>query len=227
MPLLSAIEGALPGTAGEEAALCGLGRLRCGGSLKLAGIPDGPGDCTEGPAGPLGPPFGCACPGFGAFARDNENAFILAAISEFIWGGPLFGRGPPAGLLAALRLPSGVEDGVILAVVAEVMSDELRGDIWLRPGLSRGGGDEASDAESGEEGDAKGLSSLSVMVGQRRRGCGVLVEGGGGEGVPGGVRSALSSATTLVIRSFSRVVAVLANVEYSQSACQDAELAES
>lgn len=80
----------------------------------------GPAAAVGGLEGPL---LGC---GVAGPALDNENAFILAAISGFMAvGGPLPARGAPGGLRAASNVPRGVDDAVIFDMLEGTVLSEV------------------------------------------------------------------------------------------------------
>lgn len=143
----------------------------------------GPGDgAAEG-----GPRLGC---GGAGPCRDTENAFILARMSGFIWPGPprpaIEAAGGGGFPLAALRLPSGVDEAVMFAKVdVEVMSDVVRADSPGCVGLPKLGvscsasgvasGEVGGDDESGA-GERWSSEEAMLMAG--------LCDGGQGEAVP-------------------------------------------
>ena len=96
-------------------------------------------------------------PGGGAPCLDMWKALRRAAMSGFI--------APPrpmvltvgAGLRAALTLPNGVEDGVMLSEVGAADVDTERGDIW---GGWRSDGDSGRD-DAVDEGEGSGLLESS------------------------------------------------------------------
>lgn len=173
--------------------------------MKLAGTPprEGPGDCgtpvtgVGAPAIPgVGGPLGL--PGGGAPCLDIWKALILAAMSGPNELPPLaieLAVGVGAGRLAALTLPNGVDEGVILVVMADVdmvPPGERRG----RPGDVTGGEDkERSESESGnesgevgdvgEEGEGRGEDPSSIGVDE-------VIVTFGPEGRVGGVKIAES-----------------------------------
>lgn len=97
--------------------------------------------------------------------RDIVKAFILAAMSEFMFSGaPLAATGAPGGRRAAAMLPKGCEEGVMFETVeAEVMSEVVRSGGGDRTGglLSRGG-EMLSSGEVGGEGSRGKASSSGV-----------------------------------------------------------------
>lgn len=190
MPRLSLNDDPLgAGLAGEELAICGCGRCMCGGSLKALGMGPpgcGPGDWTEGGLRGFPPPWpNDAPPGGppglgGGCARDSENCFIFSAM---LCGNCVLRLGAgPAGLRAALSVPSGVEEAVMLDTGAdEPMSLCARGDIREPFGLVGSGGEDGDSAcRSGEVGDSNGLviSCSSAMVGSERQSKSVVSSGG-------------------------------------------------
>lgn len=127
-----------------------------GGTAVAVGGLDGP-LVADGVDGPL------VADGVGGPARDNENAFILAAMSGFMAaGGPLPGTEAPGGLRAASSVPRGVDEAVMLDMLEGMLLSEVPlgalslGSFWLCSGDAS-----MSSGEVGGEGLSRGLVGSS------------------------------------------------------------------
>lgn len=110
----------------------------------------------------------------GGPALEREKAFILAAMSGFICGGPALEAmgAPPGGRRAASKVPRGVEEAVMLDMLEGTLMSELPREACMRNkgGLLRGEAPVAS-GEVGGEGLSRGLvgSSLESAMATERR----------------------------------------------------------
>ena len=115
-------------------------------------------------------------PLFGAFCLETEKAFILARISGFIVvvaprapaSDPAVGGGLP---LAAFSVPNGVEEAVMLVVIsAELVRPGMRGAAVGEPKGGEAGSESEGEMGGDSRGDCAGESSVSAIVGARRKG---------------------------------------------------------
>ena len=139
--------------------------------MKLEGKPP-IGGTAEAVGGLDGPLLGC---GVGGPALDNENAFILAAMSGFMAvGGPLPARGAPGGLRAASNVPRGVDEAVMFDMLEGMLLSEVPLGALDRGSVGLASGDAPmSSGEVGGEGLSRGLvgsswESAIVIIAARR-----------------------------------------------------------